>query len=568
MPTRPPYIAFEGAEGTGKTTQARLLAGALGALLTQETGGTAIGQRLRAILHDTDVDNLDRRAEALIVAADRAQHLAEVVIPALDAGRVVVSDRSVYSTLAYQGYGRQLDLDEVRHINEWAVQGHWPSLVVYVEAPPALVAERLDRRQLDRFEQAGDDFHRRVLDGFRAMAAADPDRWIVVSTDRTTARGRGRGARRRHRPPPRVGDARASVTMTVWDAVIGQPVAVAALARAARAPVHAYLFVGPPGSTKDEAARAFAAVLLTGREDGEGRDSRLVLAGEHPDVREVVRVGPAISAEQAAEIVRQAALAPVEGERKVLVLHEFHLLNAAGAGRLLKTIEEPPPSTHFVILADFVPNDLVTIASRCVRIEFSPITDATVVASLVEAGTEHERAAEIAAVAGGDLDRARLLAADPDFVERHHAFAVVPSRLDGTGSTVIRLVADLLGRIEAAAEPLAARQAAELVELDDRERQIGKRGSGRAGIEARHKRELRRHRTDEIRSGLSVIAGVYRDALVARAGHPARTTRRPPGQRRHSSRPFTASIDTIETLEHNPNETLMLQSLLWSLPTL
>ena len=159
---------------------------------------------------------------------------------------------------------------------------------------------------------------------------------------------------------------------SVWADVVGQDRAVDTLRRAATSPVHAYLFVGPPGSTKDEAARAFAALLLTGREESDTRDARLALAGEHPDVREVVRVGPAISAEQAAEIVRQAALSPVEGDRKVLILHEFHLLNAVGAGRLLKTIEEPPASTHFIVLADFVPVDLVTIASRCVRVEFGP----------------------------------------------------------------------------------------------------------------------------------------------------------------------------------------------------
>ena len=185
MPTSPPYIAFEGAEGSGKSTQARRLAHSLDAVLTQETGGTAIGQRLRAILHDTSLDHLEPRAEALVVAADRAQHLAEVVIPALAAGRTVVSDRSVYSSLAYQGYGRQLDLDELRRVNEWAVQGHWPTLVVYVEAPPELTAQRLDGRQLDRFELAGAAFHQRVLEGFRAMAAADPERWITVTTERS-----------------------------------------------------------------------------------------------------------------------------------------------------------------------------------------------------------------------------------------------------------------------------------------------------------------------------------------------------------------------------------------------
>jgi dTMP kinase len=181
--TLPPYVALEGAEGSGKSTQAALLADSLGAVLTQETGGTAIGARLRQILHDNDVIELDARAEALIAAADRAQHIAEVVLPALRAGRSVVSDRSVYSTLAYQGYGRQLDLAELRRINDWAVQGVWPSLVVFIQAHPDVVTDRLQSRQLDRFERAGDAFHERVLDGYRQLAADDPHRWIVVTAE-------------------------------------------------------------------------------------------------------------------------------------------------------------------------------------------------------------------------------------------------------------------------------------------------------------------------------------------------------------------------------------------------
>jgi len=175
------YIAFEGAEGCGKSTQAAHYAEAVGAVLTRETGGTAIGARLREILHDTSVDNLAPRSEALIAAADRAQHLAEVVRPALDSGRIVVSDRSVYSTLAYQGYGRRLDVDEIRHINQWATDGLWPEIVVFIDTPDEVIAERMSRRHLDRFEAAGDDFHERVINGFRTMAAADPDRWITVA---------------------------------------------------------------------------------------------------------------------------------------------------------------------------------------------------------------------------------------------------------------------------------------------------------------------------------------------------------------------------------------------------
>jgi dTMP kinase len=179
--TGPAYIAFEGAEGCGKSTQAARFAESIGAVLTRETGGTAIGARLREILHDTTIDNLNARAEALLAAADRAQHLAEVVRPALAAGQTVVSDRSVFSTLAYQGYGRRLDVDEIEHINRWATDDLFPGLVVFVDTPDSVIAERMSRRHLDRFEAAGDEFHARVIDGFRSMAAADPQRWVTVA---------------------------------------------------------------------------------------------------------------------------------------------------------------------------------------------------------------------------------------------------------------------------------------------------------------------------------------------------------------------------------------------------
>ena len=176
----PCYIALEGAEACGKSTHAARLAAELDAVLTRETGGTAIGARIRAILHDTEVTDLADRAEALLTAADRAQHLHQVVLPALAAGRHVVSDRSVHSTLAYQGYGRGLDVDELRHINGWAVQGTWPHLVVLLDVDPAVQAGRMHGCELDRFEREDDAFHQRVRQGFTTMAAADPDRWAVV----------------------------------------------------------------------------------------------------------------------------------------------------------------------------------------------------------------------------------------------------------------------------------------------------------------------------------------------------------------------------------------------------
>ena len=123
---------------------------------------------------------MNDHAETLIVAADRAQHVAEVVRPALAAGRHVVSDRSVWSSLAYQGHGRGLSVDEVRAVNTWAIGDTWPDLVILLTVPPELTAERMSRRELDRFEQAGAAFHARVDAGFAAMAAADPGRWVVI----------------------------------------------------------------------------------------------------------------------------------------------------------------------------------------------------------------------------------------------------------------------------------------------------------------------------------------------------------------------------------------------------
>jgi dTMP kinase len=174
------YIAFEGSEGSGKSTHARRLAVELDAVLTFEHGGTPIGKMIRAILADPGNAELTDKAEALLIAADRAQHIEEVVRPALEAGRSVVSDRSIYSSLAYQGYGRGLPLDDVRAVNEWAIGGCWPDLVVLLDVPADLLAHRMRRRELDRFERSGPEFYARVAEGFRHLAAADPKGWVVV----------------------------------------------------------------------------------------------------------------------------------------------------------------------------------------------------------------------------------------------------------------------------------------------------------------------------------------------------------------------------------------------------
>jgi dTMP kinase len=161
------YIVLEGGEGVGKSTQAARLAAHIGAQSTRETGGTPIGARLRAILHDVNATISDE-AELFIVAADRAEHINTVVRPTVQAGRDIVSDRCWVSTLAYQGFGRKLDIDTVLQVTRIATKELFmPDLVIVLTADDETVNNRLSGRDLDRFEQAGDDFHQRVKNGYR-----------------------------------------------------------------------------------------------------------------------------------------------------------------------------------------------------------------------------------------------------------------------------------------------------------------------------------------------------------------------------------------------------------------
>lgn len=172
-------VVLEGGEACGKSTQAALLAPRLGAVLTREPGGTEIGERIRGLLLEAAAVEPDPRTEALLMAAARAQHVAQVVAPTLAAGRHVVSDRYTGSSLAYQGHGRGLPLDEVARLSHFATLGLDADVVVLLDLDTEEAASRRGPH-LDRLEAAGARFHRRVAEGFASLAAADPAHWVVV----------------------------------------------------------------------------------------------------------------------------------------------------------------------------------------------------------------------------------------------------------------------------------------------------------------------------------------------------------------------------------------------------
>ncbi len=347
----------------------------------------------------------------------------------------------------------------------------------------------------------------------------------------------------------------------VWSDVIGQDVATARLDAAATAPVHAYLFLGSPGAGTIAAALGFAALLLSSDAVAAGdtatasRHRRLALAASHPDLVMVETESAFLTVPEAEEIIRQASTSPVEGARKVIVVPSIELINEASIGKMLKIIEEPPATVVFVFLAQEVPPEIVTIASRCVPVEFSPISTQIIETSLFAAGVPPSRAKAAAAAANGDFERAKLLATDDALAERAELWRTIPDRLDGTGSMVVELVQQVREAMDAAQEPLEVQHQTQLEELDARVELTGERGSGRSTLVAKQKREIRKLRVDELIFGLATLSHRYRDRLIE-SSHDGSTAS------------LAAVQGAVEALRRNPNEPLMLQSLLLDLAPL
>ncbi len=350
----------------------------------------------------------------------------------------------------------------------------------------------------------------------------------------------------------------------LFDEVVGQPKAVAQLRAAARRPVHAYLLHGPPGSGKRAAARGLAAALLC-PDGGCGRCStcRRALAGIHPDLVVVERSGATLDVDDARTIVTRAQRRPLESARQVLVVADVHLAGKA-VPALLKTVEEPPPATVFVLLADDTPPSLATIVSRCVQIPFDAVPEDAVIGWLVDRGIDRQRAEGVARASGGRLDRALLLVSDEGFAARQDQWCSVASRLDGTGATAVVVADELLSSVEAGLTSLREQHGREMDALAEEAEAVGAKGiQGRRQIEERHRREERRWRADDLRFGLAILAGLWRDRVVATAdpggsGRSARTV----GESRRALRQLEAIDRTSLALAQNANEALLMEALM------
>lgn len=334
------------------------------------------------------------------------------------------------------------------------------------------------------------------------------------------------------------------------------------LASATQNPVHSYLFLG--SSQMVEAAIRFAATLIVSdphsTEELE-RAVKLGLSDSHPDIVVIRPEGSSLRVADAETAIAAAATTPLEAQRKVVVIPSVDVIEANAIGKLLKVVEEPPPSVHFVLLAESVIPEIITIASRCFEVRFPPLTDNELVKYLQihTDGVVEKDLAGVVAAAAGNFERATDLIADPDLVKRFDWWKALPQKLDGKGATIAELVGSYSTVVDQALEVVGERQSQELEELDEHIEQGTRPKGERSTMVASHKREQRKVRSQELRFGFSVLAGYYSKQLAEAVTNPATDAS---ANADSLDQKLIAIQQASENLIRNPNETLLLQNLL------
>lgn len=362
----------------------------------------------------------------------------------------------------------------------------------------------------------------------------------------------------------------------VFDPLVGQDRAVSAMRHYVRTPVHAYLFAGPAGTNVHDAMIAFAAALQCPDFGcGTCEACRKVLHGVDPDVHVADRAGVTWRVDDLRELDRISRRRPLGAGYQIMVVRDIELTVAGAAPSapaLLKSLEEPPTRTIFLLSAAELPETLDTIVSRCVSITFQAMSESDLTRVLVREGASAEVAATAARSAGGNLARARILVRDPGLGERLATWRSVPEVLTGTAAGATTLAFDLTAAIDAAMAPLSAWHAEDLARRTREAKEVGLRSLGnRKEIEAQFKREERRFRLEELRFGISVLTGVYRDRMVA-ALTEVRETGESEGRARHRVAASLEAIDLLvaanERLSTNIDEALLITDLMLSLARL
>ena len=340
--------------------------------------------------------------------------------------------------------------------------------------------------------------------------------------------------------------------------VVGHPAVIELLTRDAARPAQSYLFVGPGNVGKATVARRFAARLLC--PDGDPDGTRRVLSGVHPDLVLVEPEGrTALTVEQARTTVAMAARAPIESDHKVFLFEEAGLMNDEAANALLKTLEEPTPSTVFLLVVESEDELPATIASRCRSVFFGRVRDDEIVAALTDRGLEPDQAENVARISGGRPGLALAIATEPEVAAYRRVWLSVPLQVSERPGDAYRIA----GEVVAAGEPLLAalreRQAAEAADAEQH-------GGDKKSLADRHERELKRATRSLFVTGLEILASWYRDAAAAQFGAPVRNRDVPAGA-------LTAVVpeaavtrarrvlDTVESLQANQRPELALAAL-------